>query len=98
MYADRCELRPAEILILRPDLLHLYRSHFKWKWRLLRREEQLFHAITKSAKVRVPATRQLPASRSLRHWLRAEKFAQVIPETAAILRRHYGRTVITATL
>src|SRR5438128_2702334 len=98
MHADRRELCPAEILILRPYLLHLHRSHFKRKRSLLRWEEKVFHAVAKSAKVRVPATRQLPSPRSLRHRLRAEEFAQVIPEASAKPRRHQRRTVIAANL
>src|SRR5207302_7204236 len=45
-----------------------------------------------------PASRQLPSPRSLRHWLRAEKIAQVIPEACAVLRWHQRRTVIAANL
>src|SRR5262249_36804112 len=96
MHADRGNLRPAEVLILRPDVFHFDWFDRKRQRGHLRREEEVPNPVAKSAKTRIPPACKLSFGWPLWHGPRPEELTQISPETAAIIRWHQRRTVISA--
>src|SRR5579859_1410992 len=94
--ANRSNLGPAEVLVLRPDLSHFDGLDVKRQRCLLRGKEEVLNPITESTKARVPSPCELPSCRAFRHGPGFEKLTEVCPESATVLLRHQRRTVISS--
>src|SRR5258708_2191237 len=77
----KCDgLAPAEVFILRPDILHLHRLYGEGQGRLLRWREKFLEAGAEAAQNRSPGYCQSAVHRSLRCRAGAEKILQVIAD------------------
>src|SRR5580658_757362 len=84
-------LGPAEVFVLRPNVLHPHGLAGKVRWRKLRREEKLPDASAKSAEIRSPGYRQAAVHRSFRNRTRAEKILKIVENARAKYRLHERR-------
>src|SRR5260370_4433019 len=96
MQSHRKRLARSEVLILRPDVLHLYRLHGKGQGRLPRRREKFSDAGSKPAKTRSPGYRQPAIHRSFRSRTGSEKFRKIVTEARSKGRLREGRILALA--
>src|ERR1700741_3627602 len=98
MQANGDPLAPAEVLILRPDVLHFHRLYGEGQRNLLRWREKLFDARAEAAKIRSPGYRQFAIHRSFDGRAGAEKIPQVIADAGTERCLSEGRILALALL
>src|SRR5712692_2288651 len=77
---DRNRLRPAEVLVLRPDISHLDRlAGYPNRWQFCRKEK-LLDAVAEAPEPRAPPYSKPAVDWPFRNRARAQKLLQVVPK------------------
>src|SRR5271157_3236647 len=87
-------LRPAEVLVLRPDLVDLYGLDARWQWRRLGGMEEFFQAIGEAAKAAAPIDFEAFVDNRLGNGRSGEKEAQIFAQAGA--ERIFGKRNVAA--